>query len=351
MNPSPPALTPAARAAVPSFREQLFACGFTSQGLAAALGLNPLVLVPELSMMFKEARTPAWVSTDDTPLAVLIRFFILGWQLDRSRLEAIFSTEALPALTESGLIRAEGSSWSCNVLIVPWHGLLMCVDNPFVVTDREAVFIPDGSSAHLAQMVVPTGDEPRGVALDIGTGCGVSAIRAASHYRHVYAVDVNARAIEFTKFNALLNGVAVESAVCPPSVFDGQLPLKDLDLVGFVFPWLYPPPAIASQMYFGNEQLALDVYGKLPEILSASGRAVFFHQIRTDPPDHFESLLRRAECHRSLTITLDRRIDQPGGLALVRSLVRRKRGDEPFVTTQEGPRPMHPIAERSWTAG
>src|SRR5205085_7369665 len=43
-------------------------------------------------------------------------------------------------------------------------------------------------------------------ALDIGTGCGVQALLAARHARGVTAIDINPRALEFGRFNALLNG-------------------------------------------------------------------------------------------------------------------------------------------------
>ena len=41
--------------------------------------------------------------------------------------------------------------------------------------------------------------------LDLGTGNGVEAILMARHARHVVASDVNARAIEFARFNGILN--------------------------------------------------------------------------------------------------------------------------------------------------
>ncbi len=60
------------------------------------------------------------------------------------------------------------------------------------------------SSAILAALTVR---QPAGTALDLGCGSGFQALLAARHAAEVTAVDVNARAIAFTEFNASLNDV------------------------------------------------------------------------------------------------------------------------------------------------
>src|SRR5437879_1195044 len=44
-------------------------------------------------------------------------------------------------------------------------------------------------------------------ALDLGCGGGIQALFAARHSEHVIAVDKNPRALDFTRFNAQLNGL------------------------------------------------------------------------------------------------------------------------------------------------
>jgi len=59
------------------------------------------------------------------------------------------------------------------------------------------------SSNLLASLVVPRRVER---AVDIGCGCGIQAILVARHAKTVIACDVNPRALNFTAFNAELNG-------------------------------------------------------------------------------------------------------------------------------------------------
>lgn len=69
------------------------------------------------------------------------------------------------------------------------------------------VFIPEGvwTSKLLARRLeVREGDR----ILDLGSGCGVQAVHAALKGGYVVAVDLNPKALEVVKLNALLNGVA-----------------------------------------------------------------------------------------------------------------------------------------------
>jgi methylase of polypeptide subunit release factors len=54
----------------------------------------------------------------------------------------------------------------------------------------------------LAQVTVRN---PVGLALDLGTGCGIQALHAARHARRVIATDISERALAFARFNAALN--------------------------------------------------------------------------------------------------------------------------------------------------
>ena len=63
-----------------------------------------------------------------------------------------------------------------------------------------------GASLTLAGISMP-GSDPAGKVLDLGTGCGIQALHARRHARHVIATDISPRALWFTEFNAALNGI------------------------------------------------------------------------------------------------------------------------------------------------
>lgn len=61
-----------------------------------------------------------------------------------------------------------------------------------------------GASLTLAGLQLVT---PVSRALDVGTGCGIQALRARLAADHVVATDISIRALAYTRLNALLNGL------------------------------------------------------------------------------------------------------------------------------------------------
>jgi methylase of polypeptide subunit release factors len=61
-----------------------------------------------------------------------------------------------------------------------------------------------GASLTLASLQLPT-TAPRG--LDVGSGCGIQALRARRSVGRVVATDISERALRYTRLNALLNDV------------------------------------------------------------------------------------------------------------------------------------------------
>lgn len=61
-----------------------------------------------------------------------------------------------------------------------------------------------GASLTLAGLQLPT---PANRGLDVGVGCGIQTLRARAHVQHVVGTDISARALAFTRLNALLNGI------------------------------------------------------------------------------------------------------------------------------------------------
>lgn len=184
---------------------------FTSESVRAAWG------VAADNAFARGTRVPALRAlknrTDAT--AVLARFFVLGVAQPSSDLAAALPTLGLDGLHTLGLVAGADLS-TPTVLIRPQS----FVDEAgagewWVASDLDETALggalPDdhvlgvgGASLTLAALQVPT---PAHSVFDLGTGCGIQALRARRHAERVVATDISENALAFARFNALLNGV------------------------------------------------------------------------------------------------------------------------------------------------
>jgi len=151
------------------------------------------------------------------PVAALARLFILGLSVDVDAAAA-----ALPALgidgavtlglvttADDGTVRpaldlrpyawvdanGSGSWWIASDLGELALGREL---------DEQHVLGVGGASMTLSGIILP---ERVGVALDLGTGCGIQALHLSRIADHVVATDISERALELAALNAALNGI------------------------------------------------------------------------------------------------------------------------------------------------
>lgn len=161
----------------------------------------------------------------DDPAAVLTRLFLCGDPVSRAEADGAFTGLGAGGAERLGLVTAAGQDGDDEVRAV--------VDlRPFGPGDGDgdveagqddgrewwitsdlgegvtgAALLPDhvlgvgGASTTLLRATIRT---PRQRTLDLGTGCGVQALLAATHSEQVVATDVSARALRFAEFNAAL---------------------------------------------------------------------------------------------------------------------------------------------------
>jgi methylase of polypeptide subunit release factors len=124
-------------------------------------------------------------------LEALVRLFLLGAAVPR---------DALPPLPpDPDVLATDGDEVRALVELAPAdEDVLLAYDTAAQVLGFS---LPTRTLGRL-----PT-REPIGAALDLGCGSGYQAILAARHAERVVATDVSPRALAFTRFNALLNGV------------------------------------------------------------------------------------------------------------------------------------------------
>ncbi|TDN91064.1 methyltransferase [Microbacterium sp. BK668] len=152
----------------------------------------------------------------DDPIAVLARLLVLGMPQSLSQVES-----ALPRTTAAGLVALGLAEVSADGI----RPLAVVRPQPYVDDTGEGGWwvasdldeaalggpLPEdhvlgvgGASLTLAGLQLPT---PARRGLDVGTGCGIQALRARRNVAEVVATDISERALRFTRLNALLNSV------------------------------------------------------------------------------------------------------------------------------------------------
>jgi len=196
------------QSAIERLREALLKAQYTVDGCLEALGP---IAYSALSRNESVAASRA-VSADDTPVASLIKLFVLQESVDRgAAARALPLDEALAGglLSEDGVddtVRARVDIRPYGESDVDWW--LVSDLGAGLVTGHNAPMRPDyvlgvgGASTTLAQLTVR---EPVDRALDVGTGCGVQALHLSRHAGQITATDLNLRALEFARLTAALS--------------------------------------------------------------------------------------------------------------------------------------------------
>jgi hypothetical protein len=141
----------------------------------------------------------------DSKLGTAIRLLLLGLTVPRSAVRHALGEKALAALAATELAEV-GDDVVPLARISSVQDVLLASDTASVgagdPTDYVAGYTP---TARFCDALTPRPKVTR--ALDVGTGCGVHAVLAAQHARHVVATDVNPRALAYTEVSAALNEV------------------------------------------------------------------------------------------------------------------------------------------------
>jgi len=195
----------------------LTAARFTSGGLASLWGTDATAALRRNQRVPALRALAARSSAASSRLATLAELFVLGFPVPTTQL-----ADALPQLGVAGAealgliaIRADGEARP--VLELRPHSFTDArgAGSWWIASDLGELAlggaIPEGhvlgvggASVTLSGLIIP--DEVDTV-LDLGTGCGIQALHASRHARHVVATDVSKRALTLAAFNAELNGV------------------------------------------------------------------------------------------------------------------------------------------------
>lgn len=195
----------------------------TTSGYGVA-GVEEVLGAVAADALHREEPVPALRATagSDEPVAVLVRAFLLGAVVPARLIGAAFPTLGIDGAVALGLVETGADQVRALVDLRPYAAVdgrgevdwWIASDLGELATGHalrtDHVLGVGGASTTLAQVTVR---DPRGLVLDLGTGCGIQALHASRHSRRVVGTDISLRALEFARFNALLAGVDLELRV------------------------------------------------------------------------------------------------------------------------------------------
>ena len=145
----------------------------------------------------------------DTPLADLVRLFLLRGVLPRERVDALLGASVADALGRVGALESLADGVRSRVDLYCSGGMVFATDHRAMLQEGDALsedpVMYIGMDSHGLVQCAPR--EPCERLLDLCCGSGIQGLVASRYAREVVAVDLNPRAVRFSRFNAQLNGV------------------------------------------------------------------------------------------------------------------------------------------------
>ncbi|WP_257462320.1 methyltransferase [Archangium lipolyticum] len=241
-------------------RRELDRAGYREEQVTALLGLpHLLALRPEHFHYYDRWVLPA------TPLADLVRLFLLDLPLARPALEAALSPGSVDLLVELGVLVPSGERWRSLVHLFCFGKLLLATD-----TGRYSPLWPEGED--LSDRVMYIGADSVGLGhaaprspsrrtLDLCCGSGIQALVASRYSEEVLGVDLNPRAVRFSRFNAALNGIR-NARFVQGDLFE---PVRGVSFDRILAnpPFVPQPPSVARLLYRDGGPTGEDILRRL----------------------------------------------------------------------------------------
>jgi carbamoyltransferase len=142
---------------------------------------------------------------ENNKLDVVIQLFLLCCSITLDKAIETFGESLLDLMIKAKLLEKKDSVICSPVDVFPIRGFYIATDHAFSrLSVRKKVYPLMGDSLCLARGILEENVES---SLDLCTGSGVQAIVASEYSQKVIGVDINPRALNFARFNALLNQV------------------------------------------------------------------------------------------------------------------------------------------------
>jgi len=138
----------------------------------------------------------------------------------------------LDPLLKTEIIKRVGNKFRANVQVFPLSGKFICTDfifsihriknSRFIRRINDVWAILPYESAYIAKKAI---ENEKDFVLDLATGSGIIAIFCADKAKKVIATDINPKAVNYAKFNVILNDLEDKIEVREGNLFE---PVNDL---------------------------------------------------------------------------------------------------------------------------
>ncbi len=183
-----------------TFKKVLADAGYSQMALAETLGISCVHERQDVEVVYRRVKT-------DSPYNILVRLFWLGRAVFESILREQLAGLDIEELVGIGLLHRRDGEVQANAKLAPYHELLLASDfGPEIHRELSADHVLGVGAASLTLGSLTVRRKVK-TALDIGTGAGIQAFLADRHADHVIGTDTNLRALNFARFNAVLNGI------------------------------------------------------------------------------------------------------------------------------------------------
>jgi SAM-dependent methyltransferase len=200
----PLAATRAKRPELTAFRQKLRDLGYSEEAVTRTLGIEG----PYALTRIGRELWPRYIIPGNEPISVLIRLFLLSLSEPEPHVRDVLGRDNVELLRDLKLLSPDGAGHlQSPIALYPVGSLFVTTDwwrepKGGPDTDPNRVMPLGRDSYGLARLIASFGG---GDAVDLCTGSGVGALKAAPRFDRVLGVDINPRAINFARFNALLN--------------------------------------------------------------------------------------------------------------------------------------------------
>ena len=142
---------------------------------------------------------------EDTSQNILIRLFFIGQTVKETEVGKLFNSDERCAFIKLGILeKIDSDKWRASIKLVPYKGHILFCDFNSKGRKIEPIYEPNNDSLYLEEMNI---SQPFNCVLDLCTGSGIQAFRAAANCKSVIATDINPRVIHWLWKSIALNGI------------------------------------------------------------------------------------------------------------------------------------------------